>query len=225
MLGAWVAGGVKERSKRVRFVGADGYFDSIAEVIRRATARVVLYYWNVDAVALAVLVASSGPRMGHVWSRIEVVHDESFGGRISRDMAQGFGFGTRSLHWGREDRRARDLVALMRSHSCVAIAVDGHGPYGEVGGAFARLMGKLDAVAVPVAVVASEYWSLPVRARIAVPRARSCVAAVAGRPISSVGISVNQLQSDLAAGLGEARGAAMRMLRLGEESHGGSARG
>lgn len=185
---------------------------SIADVVRRrsgACRRSVFYYFNADAVGLAVALLRLR-RLGEaVYQELEIVHDESFGGIVTAGLVTTFGGRTRLLRRRYSADRAVDMLGLLRSTWSLAIAVDGRGPYGIVGEPFASFVRRSGAAAIPVAASISRGWRLPVRAPIRVPSRRGAIALSIGEPIDHGASSAT-----LAERLGEAKASADRLLSV-----------
>ena len=155
----------------------------VADAVREASSgcrRTVFYYYNCDAFALAVAVLNL-QRLGEAGYReLQVVHDESFGGCLTAGLVRAFGAHARLLRRQKAADRAADLREMLRTDWNIAIAVDGHGPYGSVGEPFARFVDRFGACAIPVAASMSRGWRVPVRAPMCVPSRGGIVSVATG---------------------------------------------
>lgn len=142
--------------------------------------RLFLYYWIGDSLPLMLYVGMAG----EVPEPIEVVCDDTLGGQVVATVLSRFGMPHAPLRLARPAARIRDMQRLMKSTTTTAIAVDGRGPYGEVGREFARLIRESGALACPVAARLDRSWLAWPRPRIAVPRRRARLSVVLGRPVA-----------------------------------------
>lgn len=200
-------------TKSATLVGADVAAERAAAV-RSAFAgrRTVHFYWNEDALLLASFAARDDSPLTSAVAPIEVVYDESYGGHATRALVTRLGLGARRLRWAGQGQRAQDMLSLMRTASRIAIAVDGHGPYGIVGTAFVRFVRRWKAVAIPVAAAAASSRSLPIRAPMQLPKPGATLAVVLGRVVDATELEGDALRNALTDALLAANRAAAELV-------------
>jgi hypothetical protein len=158
---------------------------------RFAGRRLVFCYWIEDILPLLLAGLARGSSLRSVMKDVEFLCDDSLGGRTTVAILDRLGRKWRLLHWFEHRARVQDIQELIRYDNPIGIAVDGHGPYGNVGSSFARLLEKQEAVAVPIGAQARPSWSVRLRARLSVPRPSSKVAVVSGSALdATVGTKV-----------------------------------
>lgn len=192
-------------------------FEAAAERLRAIGAahpgrKLIFCWWMEQAlVQMAALHVARGPG-GYGLPSIgetEFACDEYYGGQLTAEVLARAGATPVDLRWTRPAARAQDLRAIIRSARPLGIAVDGHGPYGRVGPAFARLVMRCGAVAVPLAAWPSRSRQVRIRVALAVPRRRTRLALVVGEPIAAEG-SPAELAGRIQSGLEATRAAARR---------------
>jgi lysophospholipid acyltransferase (LPLAT)-like uncharacterized protein len=125
----------------------------------------VLTYWVADSLAISMLPFAHDALAG-AFGRVEFLVDETFGGLVTATVIRRAGGLARVLALPGDPRRLQVLREVLRVRRAYGFAVDGGGPYGQVGTGVVGLAGTLDGVILPMAA----------RARPAVGlRHRSCV--------------------------------------------------
>ena len=187
LIGGALAAYVRRSARRVEPIGADTAMASLRAVRAAYPGRkIVLFYWIEDILPMMVIDRQQDARAG--WSRdIEFICDDTYGGRVTECLLQSLGRRTLFLHRTKPVQRIRDLQAIVRSKAPMGITVDGGGPYGRVGAAFARLLDRTGAIAVPMSAVAARAWHVRLRAILSVPHPRTAVALTIGEPITEIG--------------------------------------
>ena len=142
--------------------------------------RLFLYYWIGDSLPLMLYVGMAG----EVPEPIQVVCDDTIGGGVVATVLSQLGMPHAPLRLASPAARIRDMQRLMKSTTSTAIAVDGRGPYGQIGLEFARLIRQGDAIACPVAARVDRSWLAWPRPRITVPRRGARLSIVLGRPVA-----------------------------------------
>jgi hypothetical protein len=150
---------------------------------RHPDRKLVVFYWIRDVLPMMLVdwkqrLATSDPS-----EDIQFVCDDSYGGRVAESVLRRLGRRTQALRWQRPLERIRDVQRILRSKAPMGIAVDGHGPYGQVGETFARLLSGSATLAVPVSAVARPSWVMPLRSRLLLPAPRAMASLSLGAPI------------------------------------------
>lgn len=206
VLAAMIARRMRRVGIGVRIVGEIEAAGRLARVLASPSVpRVAVFYWNSDALALSVVVGRRESALQRAGSSVEILCDDSLGGRVSRELLGLLGVASRGLRWANEGERAQDLRAVFRSSTSFGLAVDGHGPYHQVGAAFPRLVHRCGAVAVPLAVVAGATWRIPGRAPLVMPKSGATISVELGEPIAPSELSAAAGLARLQDGLRMAR--------------------
>lgn len=142
--------------------------------------RLFLYYWIEDSLPLMLYATLVGARA----EPLRVVCDDTFGGQVTAALLARLGHERAPLRLRSPAARVRDMHDLIKDPRATAIAVDGRGPYREVGREFAKLVRSAGAAACPVAVRIDRdlpVWRGP---RIAIPRQGARLSVVMGDAVA-----------------------------------------
>jgi hypothetical protein len=196
------------------FAVADAWQRLAAVTSRWPNRKVLMCYFTEQMPILFVGLASVRYRVGTLppsfFTDIRVVRDDSIGGRLSAELLVRNGVTPLSLRWRSAAARAADLKEIIRVPRPIAIGVDSHGPYGQVGPAFARLVRRCDAVVIPVGIAADRTHRIRLRAPLAIPRVGARIAFAIGDPIDDP--ASGELASSIARSIHAARDAAQASL-------------
>lgn len=193
----------------VRFEGADAV-EAAWQKLRgdRPDRRFLLYYWTEAGLPLMLYGCR---RDGLLGRDLAFVHDETLGGRITADVLRRLGQDRLPLRHRRPGTLARDVRKLARSTASLGMAVDGRGPYGEVGEPFARLVRQSAFVAVPLGVRVRNASTLRLAGPVVLPRGGTEITFALGHPVDG-SLDVDDLRERLQRALESASsGGGMRL--------------
>ncbi|MDG2307365.1 MAG: hypothetical protein P8R42_22490 [Candidatus Binatia bacterium] len=178
----------------------------------------ILYYWIEGALPLMLYGCRGGGLLGR---DLAFVCDETLSGGIAADVLRRLGWEHMLLRHRRPGTLARDVGKLVRATGSIGIAVDGRGPYREVGSSFARLARQSEAIAVPLGIRVRGSLSLPLPGPVAIPRKGTQVDLALGQPVDcslEVADLLERLQSalDSASSAQRPRGDAARVVAAGD---------
>ena len=179
--------------------------------------RLFLYYWTETGIPLILWGCMENLRLDR---ELAFVHDETLGGRVTGEVVRRLGRAGWPLRHARPGTRARDVGRLIASSTSIGMAVDGRGPYRQVGAAFARLVERAGAVAVPLAIHASRSVRLHLGGPLDLPRRGTALAVRFGSPIDCT-LAHQDLRARLQSEL-EAASAAVRRRLDGVEVSAGA---
>lgn len=143
--------------------------------------RLFLYYWIEDSLPLMLYAG----RSGKIPESLQVVCDDTLGGRVVATVLSHLGLPHAPLRLARPTRRIRDVQRLMKSTITTAIAVDGRGPYRKIGIEFPRLVRESGGLACPIAARVDRSWTAWPTPRIVVPRRGARLSIALGSPSSA----------------------------------------
>lgn len=144
---------------------------------------VLVVYWIRDALALAVLPFSESA-VRHFIRSVAVLVDTTLAGRITGRLIELLGGRYRMLQPPGHADRLRRLHEIITERASNALAVDGRGPYRQMGTAVLSLASALDALVLPVAARASRTVTVAPRSKVRVPLPGCRIALVIGEPMS-----------------------------------------
>jgi lysophospholipid acyltransferase (LPLAT)-like uncharacterized protein len=203
-----LAGYLRRVARRgaVRCLDAEARAIDTAAIIRAlASARpdgrpILVVYWIAEAVAVAALPFLE--RAFLVSARaLTFLFDETFGGQVCAELAEGLGSQCVMLEPPKRPERLEQLRGVLRRGGSYAFAVDGGGPYFEVGNGVATLARTLKAFVVPVAAVAQPALPWPHRSRISFPLPRCRTTVAIGNPIDGLNADRQTVVAEIQAAL------------------------
>jgi lysophospholipid acyltransferase (LPLAT)-like uncharacterized protein len=179
------------RTARLRCIDVGGGPLDVATMVRALAPTgpdgrpIVMVYWGADAIAVAALPFLE-PAFVTVARGLTFLFDETFGGHVCASLVAELGVRRVMLDRPKRPERLEQLQAVMRRGGSYAFAVDGGGPYFQVGSGVATLARTLKARIVPLAVLARPAipWVHPSRITFPLPRCR--MTAALGDPIDAL---------------------------------------
>jgi lysophospholipid acyltransferase (LPLAT)-like uncharacterized protein len=145
----------------------------------------LVVYWGADALAVALLPFLEGAFLRSARA-VTFLFDETFGGHVCAALADELRSRYVLLERSERPERFEQLRGVMRRGGSYAFAIDGGGPYSEVGSGVATLARALKAFIVPIAAVAHPALPFPHRSRISFPLPRCRTTVAIGDPIDGL---------------------------------------
>jgi lysophospholipid acyltransferase (LPLAT)-like uncharacterized protein len=143
----------------------------------------IITYWVADSLAVTLLPFASAA-LGGALVDMEFLVDETFGGRVTAAVIGRAGGTTRMLALPGDPRRLHALRDVMRTPRKYGFAVDGGGPYGEVGTGIVGLAGTLGATILPLAATARPAIGLGHASQVKLPLPRCRLNLAVGLPLT-----------------------------------------
>lgn len=196
---------VVARRGHARVVGAGGAVLGAAAITRGLASRApdrprLIAYWGADALAIASLPFLERAFLDAV-REVTFLFDDTFGGRVCAGLIDQLGGRCVMLARPGRPERLEQLRDVVRRGGSYAFAVDGGGPYFEVGSGIATLARTLRAHVVPVAAAASTAVPWVHRSRISFPLPGCRITTAIGEPIDGVALDRARVAADLQASL------------------------
>jgi lysophospholipid acyltransferase (LPLAT)-like uncharacterized protein len=144
---------------------------------------VLVVYWIADVLTLAILPFCE-PASRQLLRSVDVFVDATLEGHVTGRLIELLGGRYRMLQLPGHPGRLKQLHEVMAERASCALAVDGGGPYRQVGTGLPTLSSALGALIVPVAARASRTVTLAPRSRVRVPLPGCRVALAIGDALS-----------------------------------------
>ena len=179
--------------------------DAAAIVSALATPRSddrprLVVYWLADAPSIALL-----PFLEVAFLRsaraVTFLFDETFGGHVCAALVDELRSRYVLLERSERPERLEQLRGVIRRGGSYAFAIDGGGPYFEVGSGVATLARTLKAFIVTIAAVAHPALPVPHRSRISFPLPRCRMTVAIGKPIDGLNGDRRRIMAEIKAAL------------------------